>query len=71
LPRRTRWTRITAKEIIVVNDGSNDGTLAILQGFGDAIRLIDQNGGPPLARNVGLRAARGNTLHSWMPTTYG
>lgn len=53
----------TAKEIIVVNDGSSDGTLAILQGFGDAIRLIDQkNGGPPLARNVGLRAARGKYI---------
>lgn len=52
-----------AKEIIVVNDGSTDGTLAVLRGFGDAIRIVDQkNGGPPLARNAGLRIARGEYI---------
>ena len=51
------------KEVIVVNDGSSDGTLAVLQGFGDAIRVVDQqNGGPPRARNAGLQAARGEYI---------
>jgi glycosyltransferase involved in cell wall biosynthesis len=50
-----------SKEVIVVNDGSTDGTLAVLREFGDAIRVVDQpNGGPPRARNAGLRAARGD-----------
>jgi glycosyltransferase involved in cell wall biosynthesis len=49
-----------AVEIIVVNDGSRDGTLGVLQGYGDRIRVIDQsNAGPPAARNAGLAAARG------------
>ena len=49
------------KEIIVVNDGSTDGTLAVLQTFGDTIRIVDQkNSGPPVARNNGLAAARGD-----------
>lgn len=51
------------KEIIVVNDGSSDGTLAVLRGFRDSIRLIDQkNSGPPVARNAGLVAARGDYI---------
>ncbi|KPF45630.1 hypothetical protein D621_17775 [beta proteobacterium AAP51] len=49
------------KEVIVVNDGSTDGTLQVLQGFGSRIRVVDQvNGGPPRARNAGLAAARGD-----------
>jgi glycosyltransferase involved in cell wall biosynthesis len=52
-----------AKEVIVVNDGSTDDTLRVLSKFGNAIRLIDQkNGGPPVARNAGLRAAKGNYI---------
>ncbi len=48
------------KEVIVVNDGSTDGTLAELEPFGNAIRVVDQpNGGPPRARNAGLQAACG------------
>jgi glycosyltransferase involved in cell wall biosynthesis len=51
------------KEVILVNDGSTDGTLEVLRTFGDAIRLIDQkNGGPPKARNTGLHAARGDYI---------
>ena len=51
------------KEVIVINDGSTDGTLDVLRGFGDAIRVIDQkNSGPPAARNAGLRAVRGEYI---------
>ncbi len=49
------------KEVIVVNDGSTDGTLSVLRGFGDRIRVIDRpNGGPPQARNTGLAAVQGD-----------
>lgn len=51
------------KEIIVVNDGSSDGTLALLKTYGSRIRLIDQpNGGPQRARNAGLGAAQGDYI---------
>lgn len=63
-----------AKEVVVVNDGSTDDTLRILATFGDAIRVIDQpNGGPPKARNSGLRAAKGEYVafldadDRWLP----
>lgn len=49
-----------AKEIIVINDGSTDDTSAVLKRFGDAIHVIEQiNSGPPVARNAGVRKARG------------
>jgi len=49
------------KEVIVIDDGSTDGTLDVLREFGDAIRLIAQkNAGPPVARNNALHAARGD-----------
>ena len=49
------------KEVIVVNDGSTDGTLDVLRQFGDAIQVVDQpNGGPPRARNAGLKLACGD-----------
>ena len=47
-------------EIIVVNDGSTDGTMLALRSFGDRIKVIDQaNGGVAKARNAGLAAAKG------------
>src|SRR2546426_11076997 len=49
-----------AVEPIVVNDGSDDDTETVAAGYGDRIRYIwKPNGGPSGARNVGLRAARG------------
>ena len=49
-----------ARELIVVNDGSTDGTRALLGAYGNAITVIDQpNRGMSAARNAGIRQARG------------
>lgn len=49
-------------ELIVVNDGSTDGTSALAKSFNDPrIRVIDQtNAGVSAARNAGMAAAQGN-----------
>jgi glycosyltransferase involved in cell wall biosynthesis len=51
-------------EILVVNDGSTDGSLSICQGFVDPrIRIISQqNRGLAGARNTGIRHAQGEYL---------
>ena len=49
--------------MIVVNDGSTDGTRAVLEKFGDRIRVIDQkNQGAAAARNAGIAAAAGEYI---------
>lgn len=49
-----------AVEIVVVDNGSTDGTPDILARFGDSIRvLVERTRGAAAARNCGIRAARG------------
>jgi glycosyltransferase involved in cell wall biosynthesis len=47
-------------EVIVVDDGSTDGTRDVVQSYGDRVRLLTQsNRGPGAARNLGIREAAG------------
>lgn len=50
-------------EVIVIDDGSTDGTAALLAGFDDRIRYEWQaNAGPSAARNRGLALAAGELI---------
>ena len=50
-------------EVIVVDDGSKDGTIAALEPFGDRIRVYPQtNGGVARARNRGVGLAKGSWI---------
>lgn len=48
------------KELIVIDDGSSDDTVARVQAYGDRVQLLTQaNQGSAVARNQGLDAAKG------------
>src|SRR6267143_7088888 len=50
-------------EVIVVDDGSTDGTQERLLKYGSRITVIAQkNAGPAAARNRGIRASRGQLI---------
>jgi glycosyltransferase involved in cell wall biosynthesis len=61
-------------EIIVVDDGSNDGTSKILKSYGDCIKVIRQdNMGVSAARNAGIKVSGGDWIglldsdDEWLP----
>ena len=52
-----------ALEIIVIDDGSEDGTVELLKRYGQRIRYVRKdNGGKPTAVNLGLSLAQGELI---------
>ena len=50
-------------EVIVVNDGSTDNTVSVVEEFGDSVTMIHiQNSGQDWARNLGASQAKGYWL---------
>jgi glycosyltransferase involved in cell wall biosynthesis len=58
-----RRQSIAPIEIVIVDDGSTDGTAAVAQTLGSDIRLIRQpHSGVTISRNRAIRAARGTLI---------
>ena len=54
---------LPAAEILVVDDGSDDDSLAVLAGFGEQLQVFSQpNGGPAAARNRAIAHATGDFI---------
>jgi glycosyltransferase involved in cell wall biosynthesis len=50
-------------EVVVADDGSTDGTAALVAGYGDQVRYLFQpNTGTAAACNLGLKAAQGDFI---------
>lgn len=56
--------RSSLREVIVVDDGSKDGSIEILKRYGNSIRLLElpENRGAIQARNLGAALARGDYI---------
>ena len=49
-------------EVVIVDDGSTDGTRAAIEGSPQVRYFFQDNAGPARARNVGIRQARGDII---------
>ncbi|HEY5792121.1 MAG TPA: glycosyltransferase family 2 protein, partial [Chthoniobacterales bacterium] len=73
--RSVQHQRLGAREVILVDDASTDGTLETARAMMPEIRIFRQprNAGPAAARNVGLAAAAGEWIafldsdDEWLP----